>query len=142
MPTITTEAKVENLGSLLAFVEDACHAAGAAQSDVFAFRLVADEVCTNIIHYGYGEGGGPITLSFDRDGRAMTLTVGDNGTPFDPEDAPAPDTTSSWEERKIGGLGLHLVKAMMDEVHYESRPGEGNSLRLVKHAAEGPCGEG
>ena len=130
---ITTEARIENLGALLEFVEHACRDSGAAQSDVFAFRLAADEVCTNIINHGYaGREPGPITLVFSAADGRMELTVGDRGRAFDPEDAPAPDLESSWEDRQIGGLGLHLIRAMMDEVHYEPDGAAGNRLTLVK----------
>ena len=57
--------------------------------------------------------------------------MSDNGAAFDPLSVPAPDLTTSLDERAVGGLGLHLVRNLMDRVSY-SRAGERNQLTLVK----------
>jgi anti-sigma regulatory factor (Ser/Thr protein kinase) len=75
-------------------------------------------------------------LDVQTDEGRLTVTLTDDGPPFDPFGRAAPDTTLSVEERPIGGLGLHLVRELMDKVSYERRDGY-NVVVLVKELAEG-----
>jgi len=75
---------------------------------------------------------------------ALILTISDNGPPFDPFARAAPDTTLSIEERQIGGLGIHLVRQMMDEVSYERREGRNVTIltkRISDRTPQGTSGE-
>jgi serine/threonine-protein kinase RsbW len=60
------------------------------------------------------------------------VTLKDHGSSFDPSDIPEPDLNTSLEEREEGGLGLFLIRKLMDEVHFESQPDSGNVLTMVK----------
>lgn len=98
----------------------------------YHIRLALDELVTNVIRYGHGaEGGHAIELCIERQPGFVELTLTDSGVPFNPLDAPEPDTVCRAEERKIGGLGVHFVRKTMDAVHYERKDGR-NILRIRK----------
>ena len=95
-------------------------------------NMAFDELLTNVISYAYEDGKEhriDITASCDK-GRLM-IGVTDDGIPFNPFTREDPDTTLSLEERKIGGLGIHLVKKMMDETSYQRRHNR-NTVTLIK----------
>lgn len=100
---------------------------------VFKVNLVLEEVGINILSYG-GEAGGPwpefeIVINSEED--ALTIEVSDEGRPFDPfKDAPKPSLDAPIEDRTIGGLGVHLVKTMMDDTSYQHSGGR-NRLTMV-----------
>ena len=100
----------------------------------FQIRLVLDELLTNIIAYGYPateEGGHDITVDMQQEGTVLRFSIADDACPFDPLAAKAPDLDSAIEDRRVGGLGIHLVRTIMDRVAYE-RIGDGNHLILEK----------
>jgi serine/threonine-protein kinase RsbW len=86
-----------------------------------------------VITHGYaGRPPGPISVAMLSEPERFTVTIADEAAPFDPESVPEPDLKSGWSEREIGGLGWWLIRKMIDEVTYESKPGGGNRLTLVK----------
>ncbi|HWC66359.1 MAG TPA: ATP-binding protein [Thermoanaerobaculia bacterium] len=130
---------LDHLPALVDFVRDACERSGADASSCFAMRLAVEEVCVNLMRHAYGAGEpGPIEVIVDGSPGRLLVTITDFAPPFSPEEAPAPDLDGSWEERRIGGLGWHLVKSVVDEVRYEARPREGNRLTLVKRTEPRP----
>ncbi len=129
-------ARLENLPRFMSFIEDACERAGADEETTYALRLAVEEVCINLIRYGYKDmAPGPIRVSFQRNGDNFTVTIQDRARPFDPASAPEPDLTSDAEARPIGGLGWYLVKQSVDTVDYQSDPQRGNLLTLTKSSA-------
>jgi len=83
-------------------------------------RVAIDEIVANILAYGSTAGTPPsIEILFCRTGDVVEITVSDDGSAFDPLARPAPDVTSPLAARKPGGLGIALVKALMDDVRYE-----------------------
>ena len=99
---------------------------------VFKINLALDELTTNIISYGYeDEGEHDIHVKLSLKDQTLTLQLIDDGQPFDPLEAEAPDVSCPINERKVGGLGIHLVKEIMDSVHYARRDGK-NMTTLVK----------
>jgi len=90
---------------------------------------------TNVMLYAYPGKYGQVLVEFNKDetdkGEHLVFTVSDGGIPFDPTQRPEADITLSAEERQIGGLGIHLVRQLMDEIHYERKDGK-NILTLVK----------
>lgn len=90
--------------------------------------FVVEELFTNLVKYNNGSQ--PIEIYLNRDGDSVRLELVDHDVdPFDPNlDAPKVDTTKSMEERTPGGLGLHLVKAMVDDVAYEY---EDRDMRII-----------
>ena len=84
-----------------------------------AISLALDEIITNIVEYGYQDQEEHlIELRFSLEEGQLTLAIEDDGVPFDPLDSESPDTNSSLEERPVGGLGIHLVRNVMDEIVY------------------------
>ena len=123
--------------ALLAFVERACAGAGLPDDVAFAVRLAAEEACTNVIRHGYvGGTPGPVAVAIERDATRVVVTIEDRGTPFDPADAPPPPLDAPADERPLGGLGWHLIRQVMDEVHHAHDARAGNRLTLVKYI---PC---
>lgn len=96
--------------------------------------LVAlDELLANCVSHGLaGRSDGEVRVEASVADDRLRVTLSDNGRPFDPLARPAPDTTLSVEERPIGGLGIHLVRQLMDTVRYQ-RIGDRNVIELVKH---------
>ena len=113
-------------------LEDHCRAAGLAEPIVLDLRVVGEEVLTNLAKYGFEPGEAPATellLSFTED--AAVLEFRDQGRTFDPLGQPPPDLDAPLAERSVGGLGLILLRALVDEATY-AREGTMNVLRLVK----------
>lgn len=100
-------------------------------------NLALEEVVSNVMLYAYPNKNGQVFVEFARnempDPQHPTLifTVTDGGIPFDPTSQAEADITSSVENRKIGGLGIHLVRQLMDEIHYSREEGK-NILTLIK----------
>ena len=100
---------------------------------LFTMNLVLEELGINIIRYAYGDDSNEtFQIIITSEPSELTVDVIDAGPPFNPlTDAPEPDTDAPMLDRPIGGLGIHLVKSMMDEVDYK-REYDRNHLRLVK----------
>jgi len=95
-------------------------------------NVALDELLCNTLAHGLAErDGGEVTVEVELQPDRLTLTVTDDGAAFDPFGRAAPDTALSVEDREIGGLGLHLVKRMMDEVSYQRRA-DRNIVTLAK----------
>lgn len=132
--SITRKAAADNLQTLRGFVEKVVIHCRLNKDFAFAFKLVTEEICTNIIKYGYeGEGTGDIKIEFELAGDEAILKIIDYGKQYIPEVAKSPDLDAGWEKRKIGGLGITLVKGFMDKVEYKKEPDGGNCIMLVKY---------
>ena len=91
-----------------------------------------EELGLNVVNYGGGDETPDIEITVASEPDVLTITISDDGLPFDPlNDAPPPDLTSPIENRPIGGLGIHLVRTMMDEMSYRRENGR-NHLALTK----------
>ena len=95
-------------------------------------ELAIEEIFVNIASYAYPSGSGDVTITADVSGVPKTLTVAfqDSGTPFDPLAKEDPDITLPIEQRRIGGLGIFLVKEYMDDVSY--RYADGKNILTIK----------
>lgn len=134
MKELTTDARVENIEAVTEFVNGLLRSFGCPLKVQMQLDVVIDEVVGNIAHYAYGTGSGPVTVRVERMEQppAVLLTFIDRGTPYDPLAKQDPDTSLSAEERKIGGLGIYMVKKMTDAVSYEYRGGQ-NILTVTKN---------
>ena len=120
-----------------AFCEEV-DAPGLARANVMT---ALDEVLANIVHHGLRDVAGTIELTIGREDGQVVAHVADTAAPFDPLLVPAPDTTLPMEKRKIGGLGIALVRALTDEVSYDRRDGR-NHLTLTWHLGAEPSKDG
>src|SRR5947208_3667670 len=98
----------------------------------FLVSLAIEELVTNCIKYGYDDAGEhTVEIVLSVADHALTMVVVDDGHAFDPLAAPPPDLTLGIEDRPIGGLGIHLLRELADDVRYERRDGA-NRLTLTK----------
>ena len=110
---------------------------GISPGTLFALNLALEELVTNIISYGYPDTGEHvITVSLDVDGADLHVRLEDDAKAFNPLEKETPDLDAPIEERGIGGLGVHLVRELMDDVRYE-RVGARNVLSMRKHMTDG-----
>lgn len=99
---------------------------------LYAVNLAMDELVSNVILYGYPEPAGQeITAGLEVRGSDLFATLEDSGRAFDPHTAPPPNLDAPLQERTVGGLGIHLVRSLMDGMEYR-REGEKNVLTLRK----------
>jgi anti-sigma regulatory factor (Ser/Thr protein kinase) len=99
---------------------------------MYLVSLAIEELVTNCIKYGYKDSNShTIDFLLRVDGQILRLEVIDDGSPFNPLEAPRPDLSLPPEQRPIGGLGLHLLRELADEMRYERRDGT-NRLTLIK----------
>jgi two-component system, cell cycle response regulator DivK len=138
---LSRPATLEHLGELVAFAVDAARAVGACDEVWHAVRLAVEEVCLNVMTHGYAGGaGGPLHVAVERRDDALVVRIADEAPPFDPTRVPQPRLDAPLEEREPGGLGWHLVRAMMDEVRHEPAYPVGNVVTLVKRLGDRPAG--
>ena len=121
MKEITVDAMIENMNTVTAFVDDFLDQIACPMKSRIQINIVIDEIFGNICHYAYKDSVGAVTVRVESGNtpKAVFLTFTDNGIPYNPLDTEDPDITLSSEERKIGGLGIYLVKKNMDEMKYE-----------------------
>jgi anti-sigma regulatory factor (Ser/Thr protein kinase) len=133
--TVRLANRLEEIGRLAAAVEAFGAAHQIPDGVVFAFNLSLDEVVTNIISYAFTDvQEHAIDVRLWLVGNVLQAEVIDSGRPFNPIDVPAPDLEAPIEERRIGGLGVHIVREMMDSLEY-AREGGRNILRLSKRVS-------
>lgn len=97
-----------------------------------SLNVAIDELLANALSHGQtGRDPCSVTVEVELDQERVKVIVTDDGTPFDPFERDPPDTTLPVEERPIGGLGIHLVGQLMDQVSYQRRDGH-NVVVLVK----------
>jgi anti-sigma regulatory factor (Ser/Thr protein kinase) len=131
--SITLPATVENIGKITAFVEGRMEEKDCPLKQIMQVSMAVDEVMANVAMYAYAPGTGDVTVAvdFDDGSRTVSITFIDRGVAFDPLAKEDPDVTLPAEQRKIGGLGIFLVKKTMDDVAYR-REGDKNVLCIKK----------
>lgn len=132
MLTLSINNNLTEISQLEPFMEKLSEAYGISPDVQFQLNLALDEALANSINYAYPEGTeGSIILEAEMEGNMLVLRLMDYGTPFDPTLQGDVDTTLSVEQRPIGGLGIFLIKKMMDDVTYV-RQEEKNILTMKK----------
>jgi len=135
--TMTKPARASNLAVFLGFVDLFAERHGLESAHAHRLKLVLEEAIVNVVQHGYlGREPGDLTLTADLVGGGAVVTLHDHGTPFDPADAPPPDLESDWDERRVGGLGWHLIRELADGVAYQPGEADGgrpNTLTLRVH---------
>jgi anti-sigma regulatory factor (Ser/Thr protein kinase) len=133
---LEVDNRLENLSIISDFIDKAMRQVGAKEKSIAEVQLAVDEACSNIILYAYSGRKGIIKLALELVGDDLIVTIRDKGKPFDPTSVPPPDLEADLNERKIGGLGMYLMRKVMDEVSYSFNAEEGNKLTMRKHLIE------
>lgn len=125
------EARPEELERVNAALEELGEKEEWPPKLTFRVNLVLEEVALNVMTHGRKAGARHLEVLVAAEPDTVTIEIVDDGPPFDPlEEAPVPDTEASLGDRPVGGLGVHLVREMMDEVRYRYEDGK-NRLTLV-----------
>jgi len=136
MATGRWHADPGQLGAIRQFVAETARSLGADERAIRDLQLAVDEICSNVMAHGYAGKGGEIEVTVERTveraGPSIRAVVRDWGRAFDPEQAPAPNLDLPLEERSLGGLGLYLVRQVMDEVRFVFDTERGNTVTMVK----------
>ena len=130
---IQVEADTSNLDEVTRFIEKHLENADCPMKTIIQINIAIDEIFSNIANYAYhpGRGDAKIKIHISEDPAVAEITFKDSGVPFNPLEVEEPDTTASADERKIGGLGIFMVKKSMDDLTYEYKDGE-NILTIKK----------
>jgi anti-sigma regulatory factor (Ser/Thr protein kinase) len=120
MKHLTLPNKIEAIHQLSEFIDGFCEEIGIGMDVCSSLNLAVEEVVVNVISYAYPMGTtGYVDIEIEADKEILTVVISDTGVPFDPTKKADADITLSAEERPIGGLGIHLVRKIMDEVSYD-----------------------
>ena len=133
MKSVQFAAKFEYLDEIRDFVGEIARGGGFSDKDVYNIQLATDEAASNIIEHAYeNRSDGVLELSCGMKADTITIILIDHGESFDPSEIPLPDLKADLSDRKIGGLGIFLMRKLMDEVHYEPKPDKSNVLTMIK----------
>jgi serine/threonine-protein kinase RsbW len=134
MTTLTLFADAHQLASIREFVAEVGKDLDMEESAIYHLTLAVDEACSNIIRHGYGGQSGKIEITVEPVEGGVQTVVRDWGVPFEPDAIPVPDITAPLDRRPKGGLGLFIIRQVMDEVQFEFGTQTGNTLTMVKRS--------
>jgi anti-sigma regulatory factor (Ser/Thr protein kinase) len=130
--TLELEAEIESLATADKAIIDFAESMSWPDAATFKVKLVLEEILMNVISYGGNGGRKPrITLLLSQQNDLVSMEISDDGIAYDPLTAPPPDLESELDDRPIGGLGVHLVRELMDSVSYRFKDGR-NHLLVTK----------
>ena len=133
MPNMTFPARFEFLDEIREFVAQVAREGGFTEKEIYSLQLAADEAASNIIEHAYkGISNADLDVTCDAHGDTLIITMRDTGRPFDPSKVKQPNLKAGLSDRQIGGLGVYLMRKLMDEVRYESDSKTGNLLTMTK----------
>ncbi len=130
--TLELDAEIESLATADKAVGDFAESMSWPDEATFKVKLVLEEILMNVISYGGDSSHKPrITLHLSQQNDLLSMEISDDGIAYDPLTAPPPDLESDLDDRPIGGLGVHLVRELMDNVSYRYKDGR-NHLLVTK----------
>lgn len=130
---LNVPSSTENLAMIRDFVASIGVKAGFDEDETARITLAVDEACANVIEHAYSsEETHVVTIRARLDSQDLVFDIIDNGRGFVAEQIGELEVEELIRRRKSGGLGLRLIRAIMDEVNYQITPGEKNELRMVK----------
>jgi serine/threonine-protein kinase RsbW len=130
-----TVPTIDAVARCIEFAAAQAREAGFSAARLQEIELVVEEVVANICRYSYGEQSGSVELSCQRfDGPKLALEFVDYGPPFDILALPAPDLSGDLDQRDLGGVGVPMLRALVDEASYR-REDARNILRVIVHVA-------
>ena len=126
-------SSTENLSMIRDFVGNIGERAGMTPGETAKLELAVDEACANVMEHAYGKDSTrEVTVKAVLDADSVQIEIVDTGRGFDPASLEQVDVEQLIRNRRSGGLGLHLIRKLMDEVQYQIVPGEKNELRMIK----------
>ena len=134
---LIVKSRTENLSLIRDFVSSKASNAGLAKDEIENVMLAVDEACTNIIKHAYNSfPDGEIVIKLEYNSDKLLVTIIDHGSTFDPEGISDPDLQKYYRNGRVGGLGMYLMKTLMDDVKYITVPGKYNQVLLSKRINE------
>jgi serine/threonine-protein kinase RsbW len=131
--TLKVPGRSDNLETIRTFVAGVARKVGFGEEDVNKIELAVDEACSNVIEHAYArDERKDIDIDVRIDYQKLTVIVTDHGKSFHFDGVPMPDMKQYLAELRIGGLGIYLMKMLMDEVEYRSEPGR-NEVHMAKY---------
>lgn len=133
MAELTVSATLENLDQVTEFINEQMEENGCSMKLQTQVDLAVEEIYVNIARYAYRPADGSATIRCEVGGDPLQIIIAflDSGKPYNPLEKDDPDVTLSAEERDMGGLGIFMVKNLVDEIKYEYRDGR-NILTIQK----------
>ncbi len=133
MPNKSFPAKFDFLDEIRELVAQVASKGGFSDKAIYSLQLAADEAASNIIEHAYaGVLNGTLDIACDMKGDTIVITMRDTGKPFDPSLVKQPNLKADLSDRQIGGLGVYLMRKLMDDVSYQSNSKTGNLLTMTK----------
>ena len=129
--SLEVDAEPGRLRDIACFVEQTLDKLEISEEARGELCMAIDEAVTNIILYGYPAGKGKIRITLTQNNSLITAEIIDQGIPFDPTKQPEPDLSLSLENRPVGGMGIHLIRHLVDGFSYY-RANNTNHLILTK----------
>lgn len=131
---LKVKSKTENLSIIRDFINSSAADAGLKADVIESIILAVDEACTNIIKHAYKSfPDGELIIKTKSTLDRFVISITDFGNSFEPEMIPEPDLQKYYRQRRVGGLGMYLMKTLMDDVKYKSIPGKYNEVLLSKN---------
>ena len=131
--TLKVPSSTENLALIREFVSSAAMQAGFDAKEIAKLELAVDEACANVIEHAYGhDASKEVIVRAKLDENEFSIDIEDSGKGFDPAEVNQEELELLISKRRTGGLGMRLMKTLMDEVRYEIEPGKKNALHMSK----------
>ncbi len=132
MKALTVDATIENIETVTGFVTDELERINCPMKTQAQISIAIDELFGNIVHYAYQPEIGTATIKLYTEENPLTVIIifSDNGIPFNPLMQAEPDIHADIETRQEGGMGIFLVKKLMDLVEYSYR--DGQNILLIR----------
>jgi serine/threonine-protein kinase RsbW len=133
MRTAKFPAEFQYLDEIRAFVGEIAREGGFSDKEVYSIQLAADEAASNVIEHAYRDiPDGELEIRCGVKGNTLTIVLRDRGRSFDPASVRPPNIQADLAERQLGGLGIYLMRKLMDDVRYEQVDAGRNQLTLIK----------
>lgn len=130
---LVVKSSTKNLSEIRNFIMTAAEDFNLSEEDTGKIMLSVEEACTNIIKHAYkNNANGIITIKLNILPKQFEIIIEDNGTHFNPNDIPEPDLAEYHRQKRFGGLGMFLMKKLMDKVTYKTLSGGINTLKMIK----------
>jgi serine/threonine-protein kinase RsbW len=127
-------SRTDNLDLIRVFVGKVAEKVGFKSDEVDKIELACDEACTNVVKHAYKRNEAKsLDVAIKIDYQKLTIIVTDHGKSFDPGSVIMPKMKEYLAEMRVGGLGIYLMRKLMDEVNFDIQPGVKNQVRMVKY---------